>query len=89
MGATSDGKVFISIAISDNIILRTNVSSYTDAQQNTLIAQDSKLYNTLSSLTQGRRVHFSGTLLKDGSPNEATSMITPEYIILFTDIKSN
>ena len=61
---------------------------------NTLIENGSDLYNSISDLSEGDRVVFSGTFIPDdsdfireGSVTERGSMTDPEFILKFSDVR--
>ncbi len=92
MGTTSQREAYIVIQLPNSkITLRTNSTLDFD---NTLIKQNTKLYETISNLEEGDKVVFSGTFipdredyLKEFSITELGSMTEPEFIFRFIDIQ--
>ena len=65
-------------------------NSSTDADYNTLIFPETPLHNWLANINNGEWVVFSGNIflgdedfLKESSPTEAESMLSPQFILKF------
>lgn len=88
----SGGAVF-SVSVMPNVDFGTAPNSLLNSSSNTLISQDSPLYHTVSTLTPGTKVRFSGTLfpstadcIQESSATVGGSMTNPLFLIRFTSI---
>ena len=73
-----------------SVTMGTWNNSSTDADYNTLIFPETPLHNWLANINNGEWVVFSGNIflgdkdfLKESSPTEAESMLSPKFIIKF------
>ena len=64
IGANSDGKGVLAIAISKRITVKTWNNDFSDLMHHTLMQPGSPLFNTASGLKVGQKVKFSGTFFK-------------------------
>ncbi|MFA6058607.1 MAG: hypothetical protein WC756_10450 [Taibaiella sp.] len=87
MGTTSDGDAYISIRISDRVVIKTWNNTFSDFRNKTLISHSSPLYNTLAELNKGDPVKFSATLLGYANLTEAGKVENPECLAKFSSIK--
>ncbi|MDR3491111.1 MAG: hypothetical protein P4M12_03580 [Gammaproteobacteria bacterium] len=87
-GLTPEGMAVVVLALDGDITIRTNKDGFSDAQDHTLISQDSDIYSNILKLNNGQQVKFSGTLLKNSDTNEVNSMMKPTYIMKFETIEA-
>ena len=96
MQTNSDGKAILAVQLEGaNITLKTWNNGLSDAFDNTLIPQGSKLYSTVAELSKGVHVIINGSFLdsdksdyvKESSMTENGSMTDPEFIFRFSSIK--
>ena len=73
-----------------SVTMGTWNNSSTDADYNTLIFPETPLHNWLANINNGEWVVFSGNIflgdedfLKESSPTEAESMLSPQFILKF------
>jgi hypothetical protein len=93
---TVDGRLAIAIELPDsNILLQTWGDAAADAGTGTLIGQKTELYGRIRGLAIGSPVSFDGEFLEDkddwvkeGSKTVLEGMISPKFIVHFTDVKS-
>lgn len=83
MGTNGDGAAFVSIRVSDRVLLKTWNNAFSDVTAGTLIAQDHPLYDVLADLAEGQTVVFGGRVLDESSITERGSMEEPELITRF------
>lgn len=95
LSSNSSGFGVISIQVAPEITLSTNNNSLSDSLSTvqTLISPNDSLYSTMSSLSQGQTVKFSGMFLHDSvdcfkeqSLTQEGSMTEPEFTFKFTNI---
>jgi hypothetical protein len=99
MQTNSDGDAYISIKItigSTDMYLQTWNNSFSDIFDNTLIKQNSELFNKISNLQEGELVRFSGRFLNgdadyinEQSLTENGSMTQPEFTFRFKSVTNN
>lgn len=96
LSANSDGYGVLSIAIADNVILKTWNNSFSDIGSKTLIHPDSELFRTASQMLNGQKVKFSGTFLpgekrleclREASLTLGGTLSEPEFIFRFSSIE--
>ncbi|GEM_PF-4421997 len=88
IGLNPEGLAVVVLSIDNGITIRTNKDGFSDAQDHTLISQDSDLYSSILKLTPGAQVRFTGTMLKNSDTSEANGMIKPTYIVKFEKIEA-
>lgn len=93
METTSNGKAHISIILPQSEIQIQNWNNeLSDIGDNTLISQNSSLYNSIMDLNEGVPVLFSGRFLrgkdfmKEASLTEEGAMAEPEFLIRFSEV---
>jgi hypothetical protein len=91
-----DGWGVVSIEMDGEIWISTWNNAMSDQRHKTLIDPASPLFTSLSELTIGQTVTFSGTFFEDDlssdclrekSPTLHGSMSQPEYVFAFTDVR--
>lgn len=96
METTSKGKATFGVEIEGTGITLSNMNNeFSDMFENTLIQQNSPLYQTISELKKGDKVFVSGEFLKsinndyiyELSMTEGGSMENPDFIVKFKDVK--
>jgi hypothetical protein len=96
MQTNSEGRAIVEIKLegAESIVMKTWNNALSDFMDNTLIENGSDLYNSISELSEGGKVVFSGTLIsddrdyvKEGSMTESGSMTDPEFIVKFSSIR--
>lgn len=82
MGTNSDGKAYISIKISDNVTISTMNNAFSDSLlgSNTLIPQNSPLYDAIAEMQIGDVVKFSATIVEIANLTEAGKMEEPDFV---------
>ncbi|WP_416139058.1 hypothetical protein ACM26W_01210 [Halomonas sp. HK25] len=95
--STNTGHAGIEILIAKNLTLKTASSAMTlsSAKQQTLIEEDSPLFETVASLENGDTVSFSGAFLdgsdkdclKEESVTQRGGMTMPEFLFHVTDLE--
>ncbi len=92
--STITGGAVLSIAVLPNVDFGTAPNALNNLGNNTLISQDSPLYQTVSGLQVGQKVRFSGQLfsspsdcIQEASVTDAGSMQNPLFITRFISIK--
>ena len=94
IGANSDGKGVLAIAISKRITVKTWNNDFSDLMHHTLMQPGSPLFNTASGLKVGQKVKFSGTFFKgvsgdclyESSLRLQSKVEDPEFIFRFSSI---
>lgn len=93
LSTNSEGKAILSIRITPDIEVKTWNNALSDIASNTLIEQNTQLYNQLMKLTVGQQVIFSGSFfnsdednVKETSMTERGSMVNPEFLVKFTNV---
>ena len=95
LDTTSKGDAYISIRPdgTESIIIATWNNPLADVDTNSIIPSGSDLYNKLAEMSVGDRVVFSGTFaagdedhLAEASLTEASSMTTPGFVMVFSDV---
>jgi hypothetical protein len=97
LSTTGDGKAALKVKLpcgdsSIDVVVMTWNNGLSDIEDNTLIAQSSKLYDALSDLGTGKRIKFSGSFVTgdetngyhEASLSESGSMTDPEFIMKFS-----
>lgn len=96
MQTNSEGKAFIEIKLdgAESITIKTWNNALSDIIDETLIENGSELYNSISDLSVGDKVVFSGTFasderdyIREASITERGSMMDPEFILKFSDVR--
>lgn len=83
---TFDGRILISVDLSDHIRVMTHNSALFDADGTTLIAKSSPLYETLVDMKIGQRVRFNAKLLREMSVTDEGRTAAPDLLTVFTSI---
>ena len=93
LSTNTEGKAILSVRINPNIEIKTWNNALSDILANTLIEQNSQLYNQLMELSIGRQVYFSGSFfngdkdyIEETSMTEEGAMVNPEFLMKFTNI---
>jgi hypothetical protein len=93
LSTNSEGKAILTIRITPNIEVKTWNNALSDIVSNTLIEQNTKVYNQLMKFTIGQLVYFSGSLFDSGkdyftetSMTEEGAMVSPEFLVKFTNV---
>ena len=95
LSSNSEGKGVLSVQISDNVYIKTWNNKLSDIGHDTLIDPNSSLFKTLSGLSEGNKIKFSGSFLpsdtdciREGSLTLSGSMTEPEFIMQFERVQS-
>jgi hypothetical protein len=91
-----EGKASVSVKLPcKDVKVKTWNNALSDINDNTLIPQSSKLYDSISDLGEGKAVQFSGTFaqsdndgLEESSVSEVGSMTDPEFIRRFSQMSA-
>lgn len=93
IGSAGDGDANVSIQIHDTIRIATWNNSFSDIGDQTLIKENSKLWEKLLDMEEGQRVLVSGSFVSDGASCVKTSNATkifgaldPDFLAKFTDV---
>jgi len=95
ISTNGDGKGILEISLEGTgFILKTWNNALSDMMANTLIPQNSDLFNTVSEMEKGQRIIFSGNFfpsdkndfVQESSMTEYGSMSTPEFIFRFNSV---
>lgn len=93
LSTSGDGKGVLEIQIEKGIVVKTWNNVLADTGDETLIDPGSSMFLTASALALGSRVLFSGAFrpsnvdcVKEGSLTMRGSLMSPEFIIRFSDI---
>jgi hypothetical protein len=86
MGTTSEGSAYIALTIGESVTAQTWNNALSDIGSRTLISSESPLYGTISEMSEGDRVRFSGKLLTEASMTESGGMMEPEFIFRFSKV---
>lgn len=93
LSTNSEGKAILAIHITPNIEVKTWNNALSDIASNTLIEQNTQIYNQLMKFTIGQRVIFSGSFFNSDEDNfretsitEAGAMVSPEFLMKFTNV---
>lgn len=93
LSTNSEGKAILSIGITPDIEIKTWNNALSDISANTLIDQNTNLYNQLMELERGQNVKFSGmffssedNFIQETSLTEEGSMINPEFLMKFSTV---
>jgi len=94
LSTNNDGKGVISIKLNDNISVATWNNAFSDIGDNTLIPVGSTLFNSLSSLSKGSKVRFSGNFfsrdekdfLKTQGIDVSDAMKNVKFLMKFTSV---
>ena len=63
LSSNSEGKGVLAVKISDDVYIKTWNNSFSDISDHTLIDPTSSFFKTLSNLSEGARIKFSGSFL--------------------------
>ena len=95
LSSNSEGKGVLAVKISDDVYIKTWNNSFSDISDHTLIDPTSSLFKTLSNLSEGARIKFSGSFLpsetdciREGSLTLSGSMTEPEFLMQFERVQS-
>jgi hypothetical protein len=95
LSSNSDGKGVLAITIAPDVTFKTWSTSLSDIGDHTLIDPESAMYRQLVSMKKGDRVIFSGSFLpsdsdciREASITQRGSMTDPEFIVRFTQVRS-
>lgn len=95
IGANGDGKGILAIGLSDDIEIKTWNNAISDIGSDTLIEPDSSLFETVSGMSEGDYVIFSGSFVKENSNcvHEASmslsgGLLEPEFIFRFSGVSA-
>lgn len=95
MSTTGQGKAHVSIKLwgGKNIYVKTWNNEFSDISDKTLIRSGTPLYKSISNLSKGSFVVFSGRFvsnsrdyIRESSMTESGSMTEPEYLMRFSSI---
>ncbi len=96
LSTNSEGKAILYVKINQDISLATMNNSFSDSNYNTLIDKSSNMYLTLSDLSVGDVIEFSGSFFpsKQDHFHETSltiqgSMKQPEFLFKFHTINKN
>ncbi len=91
LSSNSDGKGVLEIELASDVWIHTWNNSLSDISDNTLIDPDSTLFQSVSSMSEGQQVKFSGMFVRDAtdcyresSMSISGSMTEPEYVMRFS-----
>ena len=94
LSTNSEGKAILSVRISPHIEIKTWNNSISDIMSNTLIEKGTLLYKTLTHLSTGQKVKFSGSFfpsaddfIEETSMTIRGSMTNPEFLFKFESIE--
>ncbi|MEQ1964658.1 hypothetical protein ABLB69_16130 [Xenorhabdus khoisanae] len=95
LNSNRDGKGVIVISLTKEITVRTWNNAFSDSGDNTLINQDTTLFEKAVSLEKGQLVKFSGSFIsnekeciREISVTQNGSMKKPEFLFRFSRIDS-
>jgi hypothetical protein len=95
ISSNSDGKGVLGIEIAKDIVVRTWGNSFSDSEYNTLIEPGSEVFTTVSALSVGQPVVFSGHFFKDEDACIRETSMTlrghisePEFLFFFSSALS-
>jgi hypothetical protein len=83
---TEDGDLTAEIQIAPGITITTFSTRYFDGASETLLRQNSSLFNTVKDLTIGQPITFSASLLGAMISSDADMVMYPHIIARFTKI---
>jgi len=93
LSSNSDGLGVLAVSIGEKVTLETWNNALSDSSYHTLIAPDSDLFKTVSKMTEGDSVRFSGYFfpsdidcVREGSLTLNGSMTDPEFIFHFDSV---
>lgn len=85
-GTTGNGRAYVTIDLNADVAVGTWSGDFSDANDKTLIAQNSKIYTALADMKPGNLVRFSGRLLRARNTTEEDRMVAPVWLFRFTSI---
>lgn len=95
LSTNSEGRAILSVRINPNIEIKTWNNAVSDIASNTLIEQNTQLYNQLMELDVGQQVVISGyffnsdeDFIEETSLTEKGSMVNPEFLLKFVSVTS-
>lgn len=93
LDANSDGNGVLGIKLADGITVKTWNNSLSDTDDNTLIDPHSSLFKSVSRMSVGDHISFSGQFVKDGgscikegSLSLVGGLSEPEFIFKFSNV---
>ncbi|EOC9629733.1 lysozyme inhibitor LprI family protein [Enterobacter ludwigii] len=93
LDANSDGNGVLGIELADGVIVKTWNNSISDSDDNTLIDPHSSLFKSVSRMSVGDNIRFSGQFVKDsgscikeGSLSLVGGLSEPEFIFKFSNV---
>ena len=96
LSTNTEGKAILSIRITPSIEVKTWNNALSDIVANTLVEQNSPLYNQLMELAVGQKVIFSGYFFnsdedyaEETSLTEEGAMVNPEFLVKFINVIKN
>jgi hypothetical protein len=94
LSTNSEGKAILSIRISPNIEIKTWNNALSDIMEKTLIDKGTPIYKTLTPLSTGQKIKFSGSFfsssddyIKETSMTIRGSMKNPEFLFKFYSVE--
>lgn len=95
VGANGEGKAYVEVEIASNTRVGTWNNAFSDVFDNTLIAEDSPMFDNLLELEEGDQVVFSGsffrgsdTALEGKNVTETFYGYDPKFLFTFTSIQA-
>lgn len=93
LGSSGDGKGVVNIEIAKRVVIKTWNNDFSDGGSNTLIDQNTALFQRALNLNVGDLVKFSGSFFRDKneciretSLTQNGGMTEPEFVFKFSDI---
>lgn len=88
LGTDGDGNAYLTInLLADGITVGTWNNSLSDSGSNTLIKNGSPLYDSLSEMSVGNVVKFSGAIGKTKNFTERGKMTEPDFLFRFSMVE--
>lgn len=88
LGTDSDGNAYLTInLLADGVTVGTWNNSISDSGSNTLIKNGSSLYDSLSEMSAGNVVKFSGAIGKTKNLTERGKMTEPDFLFRFSMVE--
>lgn len=93
VGANGEGKAYVEVELAPGIRVQTWSNAFSDIGDNTLIQEDSAMFNTLLTVKRGDSITFSGaffagtdTAIKGTNLTETFYGIDPKFVFKFSGI---
>jgi ribosomal protein L7/L12 len=93
LSSNGDGKGVLEVTLAQDISVTTNNNAFSDTGDDTLLSQDSPVFQTASKMKEGDKIFFSGDFLpsetdcfRELSVTLEGSMKEPAFLIRFTSV---